>query len=134
MSEEEKKEEETIVVENVQEVNVKLADDAENPLNMTEEQREKQVLDKVKAVLKMKDKEFREAIVRDYNTMGVLVFATHRILGVGNKNFVEIAKFINNAVKRFEADEARITELEQKLAFLEQVAKNGARKTEKYLQ
>jgi len=103
----------------VEEVNTKIK-------QLTEEEMERQIQEKLQKILKMKDKAFREIIVRDYNTLTMITLAHGRVIGIHDHNFGEVVKFMQNVEKQ-------LKEIQEKLAFLEKQASHD-NKRDVYLQ
>ena len=96
--------------------------DEKDVSEMTKEEATAKLLEVLERVKGMKEDEFRSAIVVDYNTMAVAI-------AIANKNFKAIIAWQ-------EAMGKRMTLIEEKLSFLENVAKNDDPKNQRnwYLQ
>lgn len=90
---------------------------------------EKQILEKLPQIFKMDEKAWREAIIRDYNSLARIVILSQKVMEVGNRNFGFISEWMKKT-------DVRLAALEEKLAFLETIAKNDDPKKKKdfYLQ
>jgi CRISPR/Cas system-associated protein Cas10 (large subunit of type III CRISPR-Cas system) len=91
---------------------------------MSEEEIEKQILEKLPGILKLKEDLWREFVVRDYNQLARLVIFGQQVDQLSMRNFATISQWMKTMDERMKV-------IEEKLAFLEERAKNDDPKNQK---
>src|SRR6266571_7783534 len=96
---------------------------------MTDEEVEKQILEKMPLIRKLSEEVWREYVVRDYNSLARLILLTSEPLTAANKNFMYIAEWMKKV-------EERLKKMEEVLGGLENAAQNDdpKKRTDHYLQ